>query len=255
MPRTLSSFGILEKNKLTSNTIWLLMLEITVPGVAEPIRITSNNENVTWRDESWIAFPFELDDMGEDSRGEVPQVSLRVSNVSRTMEAYLQDYDIYTKANGFTPIAVTIYVVNNAASFSSGVVTDTTADGAVTETTSDGALTDELYDITNPDPEAVYQYELMSPKTNSRWATFTLGASNPYNKRYPMQRMMKSHCRHRFKDVMCGYAGVGSTCDKTLYTCRTFTDSAYHDPPMSTGNSGRFGGFPGIGLRGLRLAS
>lgn len=230
------------------------MLEITVPGVAEPIRVTSNNESVTWREESWIAFPFELDTMGEDSKGEVPQVSLRVSNVSRTMEAYLQAYDLYTKTNGFTPISVSIYVVNNAGSFSSGVVTDTTADGAVTDTTADGATTDELYDIVNPDPEAVFQYELTTPKTNSMWATFTLGASNPYNKRYPMQRMMKSHCRFKFKDVLCAYVGVGTVCNKTLTTCRTFADSPYHDPPMSTGNSTRFGGFPGIGLRGLRLA-
>lgn len=193
--------------------------------------------------------------MGEDSRGEVPQVSLRVSNVSRSMESYLQAYDLYTKTNGFTPIEVAIYVVNNAGSFSEGVYTDSGSDGAVTDSGSDGAATDQLYDLPNPDAEATFLYELMSPKTNSMWATFVLGASNPYNKRFPMQRMMKSHCRFRFKDVLCGYAGAGASCDKTLTTCRTFTDSAYHNPPYSTGNSGRFGGFPGIGMGGLRLAS
>jgi len=245
MPRTISSFGLQEKNKLTSNTVWLVMLEITVPGVGTPIRITSNNESVTWRDVSWIAFPFQLESMGEDSRGEVPQVSLSISNVSRTMESYLQSYDLYCKVNGFSPITVSIYVVNNMASFSSGVVTDTTADGAVTDTTLDGATTDELYDISNPDPEAIFEYELMSPKTNSMWATFVLGASNPFRRRFPMHRMMRNHCRFRFKDVLCKYAGATATCDKTLASCRGMTGGS---------NSVNFGGFPGIGLGGLRLA-
>jgi len=244
-PRNISSFALLEKNKLTSSTVWLVMLEITIPGEATPIKITSNNESVTWRDESWIAFPFQLDPMGEESKGEVPQVSLCVSNVSRTMEAYLQAYDLYCKLNGFTPISVTIYVVNNMESFSSGVVTDTTADGAVTDTTLDGATTDELYDIANPDPEAIFEYELMSPRTDSMWATFVLGASNPFRKRFPMHRMMKNHCRHKFKDVMCKYAGATATCDKTLTACRAMNGGS---------NSVNFGGFPGIGLGGLRLA-
>jgi len=245
MPRTLSSFALQEKNKVTSSTIWPIMVEITIPGVATPIRITDNNESVTWRDVSWVAFPFKLDPMPEDSRGEVPQVSLSISNVSRSMESYLQAYDLYCKANGFTSITVSIYVVNNAASFSSGVVTDSTADGAVTDTTVDGATTDELYDITNPDPEAIFDYELVSSKTNSTWVTFVLGASSPFRKRFPMHRMTKNHCRHRFKDVLCKYAGVTATCDKTLTACRAMNGGS---------NSANFGSTPGIGLGGLRLA-
>jgi len=221
------------------------MLEITIPGVETPVRITSNNESVTWRDVSWIAFPFTLDPMPEDSRGEVPQFSLSISNVSRTMESYVQSYDLYQKTNGSSPITVSIYVVNNMASFSSGVVTDTTADGAVTSTAEDGAVTDELYDISNPDPEAVFEYELTLSKMNSTWATFVLGASNPFRRRFPAHRMMKNHCRHRFKDVLCKYVGATTTCDKTLTACRAMNGGS---------NSVNFGGFPGIGLGGLRLA-
>ena len=245
MPRTLSSLGIIEKNKLVSSTVWLLMLEITIPG-GGVIRVTSNNESVTWREETWIAFPFELEDINEDSKGEVPQVTLRMSNINRVMESYIQAYDIYCKVNGFSPIPVIIYVVNNYGSFSSGVVTDSTADGAVTDTSIEGATTNELYDIANPDPEATFEFELVSPKTDSMYATFTLGASNPYNKRFPMHRMMKNHCRHRFKDVMCKYAGATTTCDKTLPACRAMNGGS---------NSVNFGGFPGIGLGGLRLAT
>jgi len=240
---TISSYGILEKNKLTSNTVWLLMLQITIPGVGTPIRITSNNESVTWRDEPWIAFPFELDDISDESKGEVPQVTLRVSNVSRVMESYLQAFDLYTKTNGYSPIEVRIYVVNNMGSFSSGVVTDTTADGAVTETTEDGATTDELYDIVNPDAEVEHVFELMNPKTNSMWATFVLGAANPFRKRYPQARILKNHCRFIFKDAWCKYVGGETICDKTLTRCRALS------------NSVNFGGFPGVGSGGIKVAS
>ena len=242
MPHTISSYAIQEKNKLTSNTVWLLMLEITIPGVTVPIRITSNNESITWRDETWVAFPFELDDISEESKGEVPQVTLRVSNVTRVMESYLQDFDLYTKTNGYSPIEVRIYVVNNQGSFSSGVVTDTTADGAVTDTTLEGATTNELYDITNPDAEVEHVFELMNPKTNSMWATFVLGASNPFRKRFPQARILKSHCRFVFKDAWCGYGGIETTCDKTLTRCRALS------------NSDRYGGFPGVGRGGIKVA-
>jgi phage-related protein len=241
-PRNISSFALLEKNKLTSSTVWLVMLEITIPGVAIPIRITSNNESVTWREESWIAFPFELDDISEESKGEVPQVTLRVSNVSRVMESYLQDFDLYTKTSGYSPIEVKIYVVNNQGSFSSGVVTDTTSSGAVTDTGSAGALTDELYDIANPDPEVEHVFELMNPKTTSMWATFTLGAANPFRKRFPQSRLLKNHCRFIFKDAWCKYASGETLCDKTLTRCRALS------------NSINFGGFPGVGTGGIKVA-
>ena len=241
MPRTLSSLGIVEKNKLVSSTVWLLMLEITIPG-GSIIRITSNNENVMWREESWVAFPFELGEIEEDSRGEVPRVELRVSNVTRSIESYLQTYDNYTKTNGYTPIEVHIYVVNNAQSFLSGVITDSTLEGALTDSGSAGAVTDTLYEITNPDAEVEHVYELIQPKTNSRWATFVLGASNPFNKRFPQGRILKSHCRHIFKDAWCKYAGATATCDKTLTACRGMSGGS---------NSANYGGFPGVGRGGV----
>lgn len=241
MPRTISSYAIQEKNKLNSSTVWLLMLEIVVPGVSEPIRITSNNESVTWRDETWVAFPFELGEIGEQSKGEVPQVTLRVSNVSRSMESYLQDFDLYTKTNGYTPVEVRIYVVNNMGSFSSGVVTDSIADGAVTDSGASGALTDTLYDISNPDAEVEHVFELMNPKTDSKWATFTLSAANPFRKRFPQARILKNHCRFIFKDAWCKYAGAETECDKTLTRCRALS------------NSTRYGGFPGVGRGGIKI--
>lgn len=188
-PLSLSSVGIEEKNKLATNSVWLLALEITVPGLTDPLRIVRNNENVTWRGETWSAFPFEIDEIGEESKGEVPQVEVRVSNVSRAMEAYIQAYDLYTKVNGFTPITVSIFVLNSK-------------------------------NLASSDPEVEHLFELKQPKTNAQWATFVLGASNPFNQRYPQARILRNHCRFIFKGALCAYAGAEATCDKTLVRCR-----------------------------------
>lgn len=211
MPLSLSSQAITDKNSLASDTVWLLALAITIPGVADPVRVVRNNENITWDGETWVAFPFEIDEIGEESKGEVPQVEIRVSNVSRAMEAYLQAYDTYTKANGYTPITVTIYVLNSK-------------------------------NLASSTPEVEHLFELKHPKTNSVWATFVLGASNPFNQRYPQARILKNHCRFIFKGTLCAYAGAETTCNKTLVRCRALS------------NSERFGGFPGVGVGGLRLA-
>ena len=216
MPLSLSSVVIAEKNKLHSTSAWLIALEITVPGVAEPIRVVRNSENISWRSKIWIAFPFELEEIGEESKGEVPRVQIRVSNVSRAMELYLQHYDIYCKTEGYTPIEVSIFVVNSL-------------------------------DLANDDPAVQYDFELIQPKTDSRWATFTLGATNPFERRFPPNRMSKSHCRFRFNypagsDKRCGWTGSGFTeCNKTLGDCR------------ERSNSIRFGGTPGLGGGGITL--
>ena len=218
----LSSTAITEKNLLATDSIWYIALEITIPGVGTPVRVVANNENITWDGETWIAFPFEIEEIGEESKGEVPEVNLRVSNVSRTMETYLQDFDAYTKTNGYTPITVAIYCLNSK-------------------------------NLASATPESVHYFELIQPKTDPLWATFRLGAANPFNKRFPRHRLLKNHCRFIFKGALCGYSGSGTTCDKTLTTCRTFTDSAYHDPPDSLGNAKRYGGTPGVGSGGIRL--
>lgn len=211
MPRSLSSIAVVEKNKVATDSVWHLLLEIIIPGIGTPVRIAYNNEIVTWRSVQWQPFPFELGEIGEESKGEIPQVELRVSNVTRVMEGYIQQYDYHTKVNGFTPITCSIFVVNSK-------------------------------NLAFSTPEVEHLFELKNIKTNAQWATFVLGASNPFNLRFPAKRLLKNHCAHTFKDAWCKYAGAESACDKTLTRCRALL------------NSVNFGGFPGVGYGGLRLA-
>jgi lambda family phage minor tail protein L len=215
MPLSLSSIAIEEKNKLATDSVLLIALKVTIPGVDDPVYMVRNNEDLTWQGQTWVAFPFDLDEISE-VRGEVPQINVRICNITRALESFIQDYDAYCKNNGYSPMVVEIFVVNTKAV------------------------------AANPDcdPEVSHIFELKQPKTNSKWATFVLGAANPFKRRFPQERILKNFCRYKFKGVdgRCGYAGTETECNKTLARCRALA------------NSVRFGGFPGSGKGSVVVA-
>lgn len=214
---TLSAAAYLEKNAVASDTAWLVLLDITMPD-STLLKITSNSEDVWWPATAnpstlYTAFPFELGEIGDDSKGEVPSVSLRVSNITRYLEGYLDEQDGLVDSN------VSIKVVN-----STHVLTPTK-----TSATYNGVAEVELY------------YDIVASSSNSRWVEFTLGAANPFNKRFPRNKLYRNICRYRwFKGDRCGYVGAETSCDRVLNTCR-----------ITYGNSERFGGCPGMASKGI----
>ena len=213
MPSELSSVVVAEKNRLhNADSVFLIALEITIPGTDEPARVVRNSVNITWRGVIWQAMDFDIDGLKRTSTNEVPQVTISISNVGRVMQRYVDEYDIYCKENGYSPIEVTIYVINTA-------------------------------DLSNETPAAEHIFTLKQPQLNKTKCTFTLSASNPFNRRAPFNRIEKNFCSYKFKDDRCAYAGTATTCKKTLTACRAL------------GNSVRFGGAPGAGKTGLTLSA
>lgn len=208
---TLSSIVVAEKNKQNNaESVFLVALEITIPGTDEPARVVLNTEDITWRGEVWQAIVFEIDGLKQTSTGEVPQCTVRVSNTNRAMERYVQEYDTWCKINGYEPVEVKIYEINTA-------------------------------DLANATPCADHLFTLKQPTLDPEWATFTLSASNPANRRAPFNIIRKNFCSYPFKGPRCGYSGAATTCRKSLTACRAL------------GNSRRFGGCPGAGKTGLTL--
>lgn len=211
MPVVLSEAIVQEKNALHSKNPFLILLELHVPGLDMPLRVVLNTENIRWRGVYWQAMTFELDEISQGGTGEVPQVELRLANPDRIFEPYIDMYDAYVKRNGFSPVTVNIMVVNTA-------------------------------ELDSGNPVVDHEYELKNPRTTEKWVTFTLGASNPFDLRFPQDRILKGHCRFRFRDRRCNYKGADQSCKHTLADCR------------KKGNSGRFGGYPGIGRAGIYLS-
>jgi len=212
---TLSAGAYLEKNKLATDSVWLVLLEITMPDTTV-MRMTNNSENVWWPATQvpgnlYTSFPFEIGEIGDTSKGEVPSVSLRVTNVARVLEPYLDDQDGLVDSN------VDIRIVNSI-----HVLTPTK--GSATY---------------NDVPEIELNYDIVESSSDSQWVEFTLGASNPFNKRFPRNKIYRNVCRYRwFKGTRCQYAGAQTSCDRTLKTCRD-----------TYSNSINFGGCPGVGSK------
>lgn len=197
MPSSISSTAIDQKNLLANGeSVFLVLAEITIPGVEVPIRVVRNTENITWRGYTWQAFAFEVDEINSTSKSTIPRVDLRVGNVNRTMGAYLEQYDLYVKENGAQPVEVAVYVVNTL-------------------------------DLANTSPVTEYRLNLKQPKVTSQWATFTLGALNAFMRRFPNGRVLRNACQYaKFKGTRCGYSGAATGCNRTLTRCRELGNSA-----------------------------
>ena len=60
---SLSAISKAEKNKLSTDSCFLILLEIRLQNT---IYICYNNEDITWGGNTYIAFPFEIGDVTED---------------------------------------------------------------------------------------------------------------------------------------------------------------------------------------------
>lgn len=180
--------SILEKNKISNPTAFIVLLEIIIPGIAEPIRVCYNNEDISWDGHTWLAFPFELGEITED-RSELPSVNLKVSNINKAISGYLE------QTKGGTGATVVIRVVNSA-------------NLAATE----------------PDLEEIFAVQGVTADTN--YASFKLGADTAATLRRPFGIYQGRHCRNKFKDVKCGYNGPETVCDKMFDRCKELDNSA-----------------------------
>lgn len=179
---TLSTAAKLLKNELHSDGAWLLLLEVQVKGL-ETIRVCRNTDDIEWNGFTWIAFPFDLGEVSEDSKGTLPKVELKVSNVTRTLQYYIE------QANGGVQSTVILRVVHS-----------------------------KHLDLTSPELEEMFSVTGVS--VNAQWVTFSLGMNYPSGARRPLRRYLKNFCPFKYKGIECGSTASYATCDKTLVQCR-----------------------------------
>ena len=71
------------------------------------LRFVRNTEDVIFGGETYLAFPFEIDNTLHTSEGEIPSIKIRLSNVTRLIQPYLE------ALNGAVSSTITITVVNS----------------------------------------------------------------------------------------------------------------------------------------------
>ncbi len=207
--RFLTQKTILDKNSLATDAVFTYLLEIYIPNTPT-IKVTLNSEDIHWRNDIYKAVVFQLDRISDTSTGEVPQVRLKVSNISGAFDDYIAQYDALLKQNGVfgNEIKCILYFINTN-------------------------------DLNNDTPMGDNYYTLISPSVNSQWATFTLGADSPLGNRCPKRRIFKNHCDFILGDNNCKYAGDATECGKTLAHCLALGNTL---------NYGGFPGIGGTGV-------
>jgi len=183
----LSAAARLELHKVASTGAWLILLEIQVPGL-ETLYVVRNTENITWNGITWQAFPFELGEYTEDAGGEVPQLSLKVSNINRMIQGYLE------QADGGVDSEAILRVVHS----------------------------DHL-DLTTPEIEETFKVN--STTCDAKWVEFILQGDLLLNKRVPDRKYLKDWCPYQFKGIECGYKGSATKCDHTLKSCKALRNT------------------------------
>ena len=186
--KTLSQHLIAEKNKLNSNNPWLILIEITLTDDDSTVfRLVRNVEDVEYGGNTYQAFPFELEATKYDSKGQIPTLSLRVSNITRVIQPYLEDL------NGGIGSTVKITVIN------AGFLNDAYAELEMT-------------------------FDVISCSSDVEWVEFILGAPSLLRRRMPLYRYLAMHCRWKYGGDECGHSG--GSCNRTLADCRTNSNTA-----------------------------
>ena len=187
--KTIPAPIIIEKNKIATASAWLVLIDVILDGGATTLYFVNNTEDVVFNSNTYTAINFELDATKYSSKGEIPSLQLRISNVTRLIQAYLEALD------GAVGDQVRIRVVNSE------------------HLTEDYTELEMLYDI-------------LDSESTGLWATFTHGAPNPLRSRFPRNRYIAQHCNWIFKEAECTYVGAETICDRTLDACRAYNNSA-----------------------------
>lgn len=179
---TLSATQTIAKNQLFSSIPWLVLLEITIPDAGGVLRLVRNNENITYNGQQYSAFPFELDDRNDSADGQIPVFTIRVSNVSRVVQGYVEQY------NGFEGATVRLMRIYYG-------------------------------DVSTAQVQLDMVFDVVSVSCSSEWVSFNLGAPNAMQSRYPIYRASARACQWIYKGAECNYKGTLETCNHTFNDC------------------------------------
>lgn len=181
MTKSLSVASVIEKNRVSSDTPWLICLDIDVidpatAGVVETMHIVRNSEAINFNGFTYEPAAFDIE-LKEES-GTQQSVKLSIRDYSLAVQQRMQQY------GGGVGFTVSIMVVNAAA-------------------------------LAQP-PEIVEYFEVIGAESANYNCTFTLGAENDITKTFPRRRQMKNFCQWRYRSPECGYSGTMQSCDLSL---------------------------------------
>ena len=194
--RNINSVFKNEKNKAQNQPIFLYTI-YNYDGNNNNLYYAEYDSDVVYNGATYYKLPITHDYVGENTQGTIDAIEVTVSNVSREIQAYLELYEFRNKK-----VEITIVWANqlsDAAAF----------------------LKDTYYIDSIDATEQGVQFTLTSK--------FDVMVMTIPNRKYS-----RNYCSWKFKSAQCGYAGSGTSCNKTFQQCEVYS------------NILRYGGFPSI---------
>lgn len=181
MARHLSVATVIEKNKLSSGTAFIILLDLRIVDpntrdVVETLYIAANTENVVFDGHTYLAANFDLD--VSQKQNQTPEVTLTARDPTQMIQSRLEAY-----AGGiFSDVVLT--VVNTARLDKPAEVQET--------------------------------FSVLTSSCKEYVVSASLGAANPLQIQFPKYKQSRERCAWRFKGYGCGYAGSAPTCTYAL---------------------------------------
>lgn len=184
MPLEISDAAINDKNKLTSNVVWIDFLKFEYE-TEDPVCVCSYNESVTWNEQTWTPVAFTKPEIEETKEAQIPNVSISFYDITQEIIPIVDKYD------GAVGATVTLYTVLST-------------------------------QLASPVPEIEESMEVLSTSIDHRSiVTFKLGAENLLNQKCTPNRFLKNFCRYTgLNDDRCGYTGAETECNRTFARCK-----------------------------------
>lgn len=179
MPHNLNLSTVIDKNKVSSEHVFLILIEAEIKDtegtLVDTIRIVKNSEDITFEGNVFTASNFELDIQLDATRE--TQVTLKAHDETRLLAQYIDAYD------GLVGCKVRIIIANSGS-------------------------------LSSP-PEIDENLLVTSTTLTNYTANIELGVESATGVRFPKARQFKDRCWKTFKSTRCGYAGPDGTCDYT----------------------------------------
>lgn len=180
MPKPLSVNSVIDKNKIVSGAVWVVMLDIEIVDpntreVVDTLYIVKNNEDVVYQGHVYKAGNFDINlDQRQNS---APTVSITAQDQTGYIEARME-----AMAGGvFSNVHLSI--VNT-----------------------------QRLDL---EPEMRETFQILSSGCKNHVVSFDLGAENFLNIRFPKHSQRQDRCAWRYRGYGCGYVGSMPSCDYT----------------------------------------
>ncbi|HOY09619.1 MAG TPA: DUF2163 domain-containing protein [Candidatus Omnitrophota bacterium] len=177
---------IQELNKKYKAPIYLYTV-INYNGLGEDLNYSAWNEDVVFDGVTYEAFPISHDLIGENSDLEIDLVKVTISNISRLMQSYLEDFDWRGKDFRIRMVFKDL--------------------------------------LASPDDKIDFIYTIDSYSADQKSVTITLlPRVNVMNVTVPARIYSRNSCQWDFGSEECGYSGEGGPCNKTKASCKALNN-------------------------------